>query len=77
MKTPEQIAHENLAVELNIYSPIDYERLATSFAERVGIIDFKVVGNLMHWAERYPTEGTYYVTLDLNNGKETRTQEWT
>lgn len=48
---------------------------ALRYAERYGILDFKVKDNEMIYYASYPVEhATYKCTVDLNKGKETRQQ---
>lgn len=44
---------------------------ALRYAEKHGIIEYKVAGFIMAWAEVYPNEGTYISNVDLRNMKET------
>ena len=50
-----------------------HEQKALLFAERYGIIDYKVVKNLMIYNEVFPT-GTWKCTVDLYTMKEVRKQ---
>lgn len=53
----------NLA-ELHARLPFN-EHQALLYAERYGIIEYKVKGNRMTYYECFPTEGTYKVVIDL------------
>lgn len=51
----------------------DYEMKALIFAERYGIVDYKVVNNQMIYNETFTSE-TWQGTLNLDTMKETRKQ---
>ena len=46
-----------------------YEMEALLYAEKVGIIEYKVEGKWMIWEESYPNEGTYLHKRDLEEGR--------
>lgn len=50
----------------------NYNDLALAYAERYGIIDYKVNGNTMTYQEHFPSEGTYEAVLNLDTRKEVR-----
>lgn len=50
----------------------DYELTALRFAEKHGIIDYKVNENKMKYKETLNGEGTYDCEVDLNTMVETR-----
>jgi hypothetical protein len=52
---------------------MDYELNALLYAEKYGIIDYKVKGSKMTYYETYPNEGTFKAVVDLKTMKETRT----
>lgn len=63
-----------LSREENVKS-MDVKRLdevALLFAEKHGIIDYKVNGSKMNYKETFNGEGTYDCELDLNTMEETR-----
>lgn len=51
---------------------MDYGQIALEYAEKYGIIDYKVKGSTMIYYEKF-YDGTYEVLVDLNTLKETRT----
>jgi hypothetical protein len=48
-----------------------YELKALLFAEKYGIIDYKVEGNKMTYEEYFYNEGRFLHTVDLDTMKET------
>lgn len=53
---------------------VNYEEKATQYAEKHGIVDYEVDGNVMAYKETYPIEGkTYAVWVNLDTMKEKRT----
>ncbi|MCK2000845.1 hypothetical protein MZM54_05505 [[Brevibacterium] frigoritolerans] len=50
----------------------NYEFVALLFAEKHGIIDYKVNGSKMNYKETFNGEGTYDCEVDLNTMEETR-----
>ena len=50
------------------------ELKALEYAEKYGIIDYKITGNTMTYYESYPTEGHYKATVNLKTMVETRKQ---
>lgn len=53
---------------------MDYEEKAIQFAEKYGIIDYSVTGNVMTYTESFLLEAkTYEARVDLDTMKETRT----
>lgn len=51
-----------------------YELRALLFAEKYGIIEYEVKGNMMLWLESYPNEGSFLHQLNLDSNIETSTQ---
>jgi hypothetical protein len=51
-----------------------YELKALLFAEKYGIIDYKVENNKMTFEKSYINEGRYLHTVDLDTNKETVVQ---
>lgn len=51
-----------------------YENKAVSYAERYGIIEYRVSKNEMIYYQTYPTGGTYDVRVNLDTMKETRSK---
>ena len=50
--------------------PLNYEKKALRYAEKVGVYEFKVNGHLMEYWTFYGSEGWYFVRYDLENDKE-------
>lgn len=53
----------------------EYEQKALLYAEKHGIIDYKVATDKMYYKEVYSNEGMYQCTVDLNAMKEYRTHK--
>ena len=49
-----------------------YDEKALLYAEKYGIIDYKVYNDEMVYYERFYNEGTYKVVVNLDTKKETR-----
>ena len=49
-----------------------YKMRAREYAEEYGVIDYKVKNNEMIYRERYPLEGIYKATVNLDTMVETR-----
>jgi hypothetical protein len=47
-----------------------YEQKALIYAEKYGIIEYRVKGSKMMYKEVFPTEGTYQVVVNLDTMKE-------
>lgn len=52
----------------------DYESKAIRYAEKYGIRDYKLKKNIMTYREKYPTEGIYKATVNLDTMQEVRKQ---
>lgn len=49
---------------------IDYESRALVHAEEIGVIEYKVNGNLMEYWSFFGNEGFYFIRHDLDTGKD-------
>lgn len=49
----------------------DYENKAIRHAEKIGVYEFKVHGNVMEYLSFFSGEGWYYIIYDLDEEKET------
>lgn len=49
-----------------------YNKIALFYAEKYGIIDYKVVNGVMTYKEVFATEGTYLCEVDLDTLQESR-----
>lgn len=62
--------------KLNEVDDLDYDEKALIYAERYGIIDYKVSTNTMTYTETFPSEGSIYeVSVNLTTMKESRIQK--
>ena len=50
----------------------DYEQKALLYAEKLGIYEYTVSGNIMQWWSFYPECGFIYVTYNLDSAAESR-----
>lgn len=51
---------------------MDYTKKADLYAEKYGIVDYKVEGNKMIYYEKFSKEETYKAEVNLDTMKETR-----
>lgn len=51
---------------------MDYTKKADLYAEKYGIVDYMVEGNLMTYYEKFSKEETYKAEVNLDTMKETR-----
>ena len=52
----------------------DYDLKAIKYSERYGVRDYKLKKNIMTYREKYPTEGIYKATVNLETMEEVRKQ---
>lgn len=55
----------------NIWNYPEYEFRSLAFAERYGIVDYTVKGNIMKFKKSYVHEGTYTYKVDLDTMEQT------